>query len=218
MPKQLDPRLVDILKAYHPDPRSAVWDCHGVWVIYHKAVEIIAAKAGITFDEPHETEMNAKEKIAVIRVTGHLGDRTEWSYGEAAPYNNKNGYPISMAEKRAKDRVVLKLLNLHGEIYSKEEIDEDELKKEAERRAARGKPEQDQQPVLEEAPKETPTLAEQQVFVPALLSDISLIQNTGDLAAWAAKHAEQISQLSEVDQKIVRDAYKTHRTSLTEAA
>jgi hypothetical protein len=216
MAKQLDPRLVEILKAYHPDPRSAVWDCHGVWVIYHKAVEIIAAKAGITFDQPHESEMNAKEKISVIRVTGHLGDRTEWSYGEAAPYNNKNGYPVSMAEKRAKDRVVLKLLNLHGEIYSKEEIDEEELKKEAERRAARAESELEPAPI--EAPKEEPNLSTLPTLVPDLLNDISIIQNTGDLAAWAAKHAELISQLSEAEQKIVRDAYKAHRASLTEAA
>ena len=33
-------------------------------------------------------------------------------------------YPYAMAEKRAKDRVILKLLDIHGEVYSQEEADD----------------------------------------------------------------------------------------------
>ena len=50
--------------------------------------------------------------------------RTEWSIGEATPYNNKNGYPFAMAEKRAKDRVILKLVGIAGDVYSSEEADD----------------------------------------------------------------------------------------------
>ena len=50
--------------------------------------------------------------MAVVQATGKLGERTENSFGEAAPYNNKNNYPLAMAEKRAKDRVILKLLEI----------------------------------------------------------------------------------------------------------
>ena len=57
-------------------------------------------------------------------VTGHKGDRGAWSIGEAAPYNTTNKYPYAMAEKRAKDRVILKLLELSGDVYSEEEADE----------------------------------------------------------------------------------------------
>jgi len=57
-------------------------------------------------------------------VTGQMGDRLEWSVGEAAPANNKNAYPWAMAEKRAKDRVILKLIGLHGLAYSEEEADD----------------------------------------------------------------------------------------------
>ena len=66
---------------------------------------------------------NATAKEAVVLVTGHMGDKSEWSIGEAAPYNNKNSYPFAMAEKRAKDRVILKLVGLHGDVYSEDEAD-----------------------------------------------------------------------------------------------
>jgi hypothetical protein len=87
---------------------------------------LIAQRANITFDPPQIIEADAKNKTAVIAVTGRMSNpaTTEWSIGEAAPYNNKNGYPYAMAEKRAKDRVILKLIGLHGEVYSEEEADD----------------------------------------------------------------------------------------------
>lgn len=124
MPRPLDPRLVEILKRYEEDPKEAAWDCHGTWVVYHKAIERIAAKASITFDMPEIVEANSASKTAVIIARGFMGDRAEWSFGEASPSNNKNAYPFAMAEKRAKDRVVLKLVGLHGLAYSEEESDD----------------------------------------------------------------------------------------------
>lgn len=101
-----------------------MWDCHGTWVVYHRAIERIAAKAGVTFDLPQVIEANSAAKVVAIAVRGVMGDRAEWSFGEAAPTNNKNAYPYAMAEKRAKDRVVLKLVGLHGLAYSEEESDD----------------------------------------------------------------------------------------------
>ncbi|RWG33995.1 hypothetical protein [Mesorhizobium sp.] len=124
MAKAPDPRIIEILRKYEEDPRDAMWDCHGVWVVYHKAIERIAARAGISFDMPEIVEAKSAEKIAVIVARGFMGDRSEWSFGEAAPNNNKNAYPYAMAEKRAKDRVVLKLVGLHGLAYSEEESDD----------------------------------------------------------------------------------------------
>ena len=40
-----------------------------------------------------------------------------------ASYNNKNSYPYAMAEKRAKDRVILKLIGVAGFVYSEDEAD-----------------------------------------------------------------------------------------------
>lgn len=124
MPKPLDPLIRDILAKYHPNPKAALWDCHGTWVVYHKDLEIIAAKAGIAFDPPSVLEADGKNKCAAICVTGKLGDRVDWSIGEASPANNKNAYPFAMCEKRARDRVILKLIGLHGFVYSEEEADD----------------------------------------------------------------------------------------------
>jgi hypothetical protein len=127
MAKKLDPVLVEIFKQYDINASDALWDCHGTWVAYHKAIERIAAKADIVFDMPQIIEANTAAKTATIVVRGKMGDnesyREEWSFGEASPANNKNTYPFAMAEKRAKDRVVLKLVGLHGLVYSEEEND-----------------------------------------------------------------------------------------------
>jgi len=113
-----------ILKEIGLTPQDAGWDCHGTYVVLHKALEKVAAKKGIVFDSPQILTANATAKEAVVCVTGHMGDKIEWSIGEAAPYNNKNSYPFAMAEKRAKDRVILKLVGLHGDVYSEDEADE----------------------------------------------------------------------------------------------
>ena len=102
--------------------KDDLWNCHGTWVAYHRALERIAAEQRINFQPP--TVMEAKSPSVAICVFGTLGERTEWSIGEAAPNNNKNAYPWAMAEKRAKDRVILKLLDLHGLVYSEEEADD----------------------------------------------------------------------------------------------
>lgn len=121
--KQKHEAVMKVLQEYNLDS-SSLWDCHGTPVILHKAIESIAAQAGIKFDPPQVIEANSKDRIAVICVTGRMKDVTAWSFGEAAPNNNKNSYPYAMAEKRAKDRVVLKLIGLAGEVYSEDEADD----------------------------------------------------------------------------------------------
>lgn len=123
MPRKLDASIAEVLKEFGFGP-DACWDCHGTWVIYHRVLEQIAAKGGITFDAPLVLEANGAGKVAAICVTGRLKDKAEWSIGEAAPGNNKTAYPFAMAEKRAKDRVILKLVGLHGLAYSEDEADD----------------------------------------------------------------------------------------------
>lgn len=102
-----------------------IWEVHGsTWVVKHKALERVAAEQCITFGPPTVTECNTKEGIIALWVPGQLGERKEWAFGEASPKNNKNSYPWAMAEKRAKDRVILKLLNGHGDLYSEDEADD----------------------------------------------------------------------------------------------
>lgn len=124
MVRKIDPAVETILKGYGLT-KEALWDCHGVWCMYHRYIEKVAADAGITFDPPIVLEANGTAKSVALCVTGRQGDdRVEWSIGEAAPHNNKNAYPYAMAEKRAKDRVVLKIIGLHGLVFSEDEIDE----------------------------------------------------------------------------------------------
>jgi hypothetical protein len=121
---KLDPRIEVIREAYGLDA-SDFWELpqkKGTWVAKHSALEVAAAKAGITFDNPIIIEANSEAGIAALSVTGLMSDRREWATGEASPKNNKNAYPWAMAEKRAKDRVILKLIGIHGLVYSEDEM------------------------------------------------------------------------------------------------
>ena len=120
MSESSDSTLKNLLKNIGMTYDQAVWDCHGTKVILHKALERIATYKNIVFDPPQVIEGNSEKKIVSLSVSGTMGDRSEWSIGEASPSNNKNSYPYAMAEKRAKDRVVLKLVDLSGNFYSEE--------------------------------------------------------------------------------------------------
>lgn len=122
----LKAELREILTKYGINPRdkSKLWDCHGTLVLYHRAYEIIAARERITFDQPTVIEANSADKIVALLVTGRMGERSEWSIGEAAPGNCKNAYVYAIAEKRAKDRVIAKLVGLAEYVYSEDEAEE----------------------------------------------------------------------------------------------
>lgn len=115
-----------LLKEAGLNENEALWHHgqSGQWIMKHWAVERLAAHKKVTLDRPEIITSDPTNKTAVICVVGHYNDCTEWSIGEAAPYNTTQQYPFAMAEKRAKDRVVLKLLNLHGEVFSDQESDE----------------------------------------------------------------------------------------------
>jgi hypothetical protein len=137
-----DKQIAEILAKYGEDFAPNIWRVQGTAVIYHKALERIAAKASIRFEAP--TMIRAERDEAVILVKGYRldgarapdgGPRYEWSIGEALttdgtrPGNyrvsgKQSAYVYAMAEKRAKDRVILKLINLSGLVYSEAEADE----------------------------------------------------------------------------------------------
>jgi len=113
-----------VLRKIGADPSTAGWDCHGTYVLLHKTLERVAAEEGVKFNSPEILVNDIENKRVAILVSGSLNGREEWSIGEAAEYNNKNTYPYAMAEKRAKDRVILKLVGLHGDVYSEDEADD----------------------------------------------------------------------------------------------
>jgi len=119
------PKHIETFLSDYKISQDEIWQVHGTsWVVKHKALERVAAEKKITFDIPIMLEAKGADKIVALCVTGNMGARSEWSIGEAAPGNNKNAYPYAMAEKRAKDRVILKLLNTHGYLYSEDEADD----------------------------------------------------------------------------------------------
>jgi hypothetical protein len=110
-----------------PLNRDMVWAVQGKPVIYHKALEMLAAALKIKFDEPRI--LRAERDECVMLVFGHLPTgQSEWSVGEAIVNVNygvtgkQKAYVYAMAEKRGKDRVILKLAGLHG-AYADEEAD-----------------------------------------------------------------------------------------------
>lgn len=132
-----DDRVREILEQFDED-MSATWVVQGRRVIYHQALERIAIKVGIVWDAP--TWLVTAPDCAVVQASGHLpyvndrdpttSGRFEWSVGEAHIGKNYRvsdkvaAYPFAMAEKRAKDRVILKLIALHGLVYSEDEADD----------------------------------------------------------------------------------------------
>jgi len=116
--------VLDFMAKYKVDS-DEIWEVHGsTWVVKHKALERVAVECGVKWDRPSVQVCDLTNKIAVICAFGKLGEHEEWSFGEASPANNKNSYPVAMAEKRARDRVILKLLVTHGALYSESEAEE----------------------------------------------------------------------------------------------
>lgn len=115
-------------ETYDTRKGGTVWEVQGTPVISHKCLERVAARAGITFDMP--TILRSERDEAVILVAGNLDKRREWSIGEALVNINyrvsgkQAAYVYAMSEKRAKDRVILKLVELHGLAYSEDEADD----------------------------------------------------------------------------------------------
>lgn len=117
-----DKHIKEILAKYGEDFETNTWLLPGgkSRAILHPCVERMAARAGIHF-KPPQILSSAPDNVVII-VTGNQPDGAEiWSFGEAAPKNNKNAYPYSMAEKRGKGRVALKLLGLHGLLHDETE-------------------------------------------------------------------------------------------------
>ena len=64
-------------------------------------------------------------KCVIIKATAKLGDKEIQTFGEAAPNNTSNSYPVAMAEKRAMSRAVLKLAGFYQlGVFSEDESDD----------------------------------------------------------------------------------------------
>lgn len=211
-------QVMDFMEKYGV-ASDEIWEVHGSqWVVKHKALERVAAEQGIKFDRPAIIEHDTANKIAVVCVFAKMGDREEWSFGEAAPANNKNAYVFSMAEKRGKDRCILKLLNTHGALYSEDEAD-DFAKPRQNPHVTRAEDITDHQQEYDEhgQPIDNIPLARNPVAkmkvkdarpeFAALVAEMEECTSTVKLERWAKSAADTIAALSPEWQKILRGKY-----------
>ena len=113
----------DLIKTYNLS-KDDFWTHKqsGNLIITHKACEKIARQEKIVFDMPKI--LSSENNNVAILCSATWGDTTEWSIGEASPKTSFNIYYFAMAEKRVKDRLILKLIGVYGDVYSEDESDE----------------------------------------------------------------------------------------------
>mgnify|MGYP003153352099 CR=1 FL=1 len=121
---KIDPIVKDILNELKFNPAECLWEKHGATCMKHRYIEIAGQNKGVVINSLEEVEKNSAEGVVAIKCTASLGKSKVITYGEATPKNNKNSYPYAMAEKRAVDRAILKLIGIHGFVYSDDEVDD----------------------------------------------------------------------------------------------
>jgi hypothetical protein len=219
------PQLLKFMETYGV-LADEVWEVRsgGAWAVKHSALERVAAERGITFDPPSISERDSANKCVAMLITAHMGDRVEWSFGEASPANNKNAYPYAMAEKRGKDRCVLKLLNAHGTVYSEEEADEfsasrpnphvtrpDDLVPTVEY-DENGHP-VDNIPLGDDRITQMPKAKAKNEYA-AMQSELLATKTPADLERWGAANKNRVATLPRDWQDIMRGQYTDHMADL----
>jgi len=199
-----------------------LWEVRaGAWAIKHKALERLAVENKVSFAPPTIVEVNLEKKLAAMTVVGTMGDRSEWSTGESAPYNTKPGYPMAMAEKRAKDRVILKLLQAHGTLYSEDELDEKrpnphitkptdlvpDVEYDEQGQPVDNIPSGD--PGIDQLPK-----AKARTDFDAAQKEMQATQTIKQLQTWGERNANRVASFPNDWQAIFRGLYVEHRDGL----
>jgi hypothetical protein len=203
----------DLFKRHDvPLSRDDVWDVRGNPVIKHRAMEALAMKVGIIWDKP--VIIRAERDEAVVLVSGCLeeggGKRSgvmEWSIGEAAigqsyqVSGKQAAFPYAMAEKRGKDRVILKLAGLTG-VYSEEEMR--------------------QQPDESEPSREAKIVSSKGIYIERAIGRMGEMESAPQLLEWAKSERKMVWPQYEIEpydedgQRLVA-AYKERMAVLEQA-
>tara|TARA_R100001460_G_C3558004_1_gene175652 strand:+ start:2098 stop:2790 length:693 start_codon:yes stop_codon:yes gene_type:complete len=224
--RQIPQHLKDLIHVVGMTEQEATWDCHGTPVIYHDALERIAEHQGIMFDKPTIIETIAEKGIVAMLVQGTNGDKTAWSIGEASPHNSKNSYPFAMSEKRAKDRVILKLIGASGFVYSEEEADSFQNPN-----RFTNQPEPQPEPEVEEPIEDGPSIIRDtktedqqreldtfELKVYQCGYHIDKFVTIQDANAWHTKNKAFLAQIKEkysIDHKIIQKMFRDKWTEIT---
>jgi len=130
-------RMRELYKTYELSPDD-VYEHQHYKIITRQGIDKIQARSGvkIRYNVVPELTKLAQNKdgsidtYMVVKAYAWVGDESnplEWieTFGESSPGNNRNQYPVAMAEKRAMSRAVLKLTGFYemGH-FSQDEADE----------------------------------------------------------------------------------------------
>lgn len=202
---KLPKHISELAKKYNV-PNDDFWDCQGTWVIKHTALEKIAGILNIIWHKPTIIKDDTKLDVVVL-ATGELEGRVEWSFGEASLNNyaqkkKKNTdfelprYPWAFAEKRAKDRVIIKLAGLHG-LYSEDEADDFQDAK-----PSSTKQTPTQKPAMSKAESRLPFKDLQDGMRSASISGLA------ELQVWGKNNVDRVKQLPSDWAQELRDEYQ----------
>lgn len=108
---------MDFEKQFHVDPRGFV-------IMTRGGVEYLQAKikAVVSFETVPEWS-DTKEGKYCVKAHAKCEMGQVETYGEVSKSNNRNAYPIAMAEKRALSRAILKLAGF-GNTYGEDELEQ----------------------------------------------------------------------------------------------
>lgn len=224
MPAKPSQELMKFMELHGIDS-DEIWPAPGgtAWAIKHRAIERVAAERKITFDAPTMIEHDSANGIVAMCVIGRMGDRSEWSIGEAAPKNNKNSYAYAMAEKRAKDRVALKLLNTTAiNLLSDEEGDNLRQNPHVTRPTDVFEPlEYDQNgEVIDGIPSPAPEavqqikVSEQRPIFKILQDEIQATVSVINLKAWGEHNKDRLGKLKPEWREFLQGVYREHLAEL----
>ena len=93
-------------------------------IITRSGIDKIQAVQGIEI-QYEIVNLSDDHKHCLIKALGKKGDKIIQTFGECSPQNNSNAYPVSMAEKRAMSRIVLKLAGFYElGVFGEDESDD----------------------------------------------------------------------------------------------
>jgi hypothetical protein len=233
--------VIDFMAKYKVDS-DEIWEVHGsTWVVKHRALERVAAEVGIVWDRPAMLECSSADGVAAMCVFGKLGERMEWSIGEALTVRpdrlggnykitgKQAGYVYAMAEKRAKDRVILKLLEARGALYSESEAEEFTQPRQnphvtraedilpATEYDANGQPIDNIPEPDADAIIKTRVVDQRPIFA-ELQNEIHATGSISELSAWAEENKNRLGKLSAEWRKMLRGVYAEHQTAIRQLA
>jgi hypothetical protein len=221
---RLPKEISDFMEKY--DIRSdEVWPVPGgkAYAVKHKALERIAIALKITFERPAIIGCDLAGKSMVVCVFGKMGDREEWTFGEASPGNNKNQYFAAMTEKRAKDRVILKLLAAHGDLYSEDEAEDFKRPNPHVTRPSDVMPpvEYDQHgEIVDNIPAPSPEavkklrVVDQRPLFAEMQKEIQATGSIAELQSWATANKDRLGSLKPDWQDFLRGVFAEHRDAI----